>query len=188
MSISGEAMDKLNNSVRTSEVDPKDFVALFVPGGHGRPPKPHLQCLLCLGGHTLTKHTLEAQYNARCLLCALRLHTQDMHGRCTCRFTMSNAMMVALPAILLTSPLKRSPGKNARCVLACRHHGGRSQGHEAPGGSLRQAGACAAGHRHSPIIPQLDLSDNDVIPPIYYETAAWQSAPGIAFWQNDFAI
>ncbi|CAK0785385.1 hypothetical protein CVIRNUC_008593 [Coccomyxa viridis] len=30
-----EAMDKLNNSVRTSEVDPDDFVALFVPGGHG---------------------------------------------------------------------------------------------------------------------------------------------------------
>ena len=33
-------MDKLNNSVRTSEVDPNDFVALFVPGGHGSPPEP----------------------------------------------------------------------------------------------------------------------------------------------------
>ena len=30
-----EAMDKLNNSVRVNEVDPSDFVALFVPGGHG---------------------------------------------------------------------------------------------------------------------------------------------------------
>ncbi|CAL5224243.1 g6896 [Coccomyxa viridis] len=30
-----EAMDKLNNSVRVHEVDPNDFVALFVPGGHG---------------------------------------------------------------------------------------------------------------------------------------------------------
>ncbi|CAL5224244.1 g6897 [Coccomyxa viridis] len=30
-----EAMTKLNNTVRMNEVDPKDFVALFVPGGHG---------------------------------------------------------------------------------------------------------------------------------------------------------
>ena len=30
-----EAMDKLNNSVRVHEVDPNDFVAFFVPGGHG---------------------------------------------------------------------------------------------------------------------------------------------------------
>lgn len=29
-------MDKLSNSVKTSDVDPKDFVALFVPGGHGK--------------------------------------------------------------------------------------------------------------------------------------------------------
>ncbi len=33
--VSDGAMDKLNNSVRVYEVDPKDFVALFVPGGHG---------------------------------------------------------------------------------------------------------------------------------------------------------
>ena len=33
-------MDKLNNSVRTSKVEADDFVALFVPGGHGSPPEP----------------------------------------------------------------------------------------------------------------------------------------------------
>ena len=35
MLFSDEAMDKLNNSVRVNEVDPRGFVALFVPGGHG---------------------------------------------------------------------------------------------------------------------------------------------------------
>lgn len=30
-----EAIDKLNNSVRVREVDTNDFMALFVPGGHG---------------------------------------------------------------------------------------------------------------------------------------------------------
>ncbi len=39
-----EAMTKLNNSVRATEVDPKDFVALFVPGGHGTlPPYMHTE-------------------------------------------------------------------------------------------------------------------------------------------------
>ena len=35
ISSADEAMTELNNSVRANEVDPKDFVALFVPGGHG---------------------------------------------------------------------------------------------------------------------------------------------------------
>ena len=51
-------MDKLNNSVRTSEVDPKDFVALFVPGGHGSPPEPVSCCLPCLCGQILTLYSL----------------------------------------------------------------------------------------------------------------------------------
>ena len=33
-------MDKLNNSVKVKDVDPNDFVALFVPGGHGEQALP----------------------------------------------------------------------------------------------------------------------------------------------------
>ena len=42
-----EAMTKLNNTVRMNEVDPKDFVALFVPGGHGMSPSPMNTGSLC---------------------------------------------------------------------------------------------------------------------------------------------
>ena len=42
-SFTGEAMDKLNNSVRINEVDPNHFVALFVPGGHGTHTSPITQ-------------------------------------------------------------------------------------------------------------------------------------------------
>ena len=42
-------MDKLNNSVKIKDVDPNDFVALFVPGGHGEmallaPTSMHRSC------------------------------------------------------------------------------------------------------------------------------------------------
>ncbi len=47
---SAEAMDKLNNSVKVKDVDPNDFVALFIPGGHGE------QALLPL--HPCTGHVL----------------------------------------------------------------------------------------------------------------------------------
>lgn len=35
-------MDKLTNSVKINDVSPNDFVALFVPGGHGTPQRLHI--------------------------------------------------------------------------------------------------------------------------------------------------
>jgi hypothetical protein len=35
-------MDKLTNSVKINDVSPNDFVALYVPGGHGAPQGPHI--------------------------------------------------------------------------------------------------------------------------------------------------
>lgn len=80
MPFSDEAMDKLNNSVRTSEVDPNDFVALFVPGGHGSPPEP--------------VPAVSAMHNATQILCevpcsllraACLLTPRDKAGRCSCK-------------------------------------------------------------------------------------------------------
>ncbi len=79
-----EAMDKLNNSVRVHEVDPNDFVALFVPGGHGKRSLP-----------TCTLHTLYGIADSA--VCSTRhRHLQHAHfSTKTCYALLKRSLLVA---------------------------------------------------------------------------------------------
>ena len=120
-------MDKLTNSVKINDVSPNDFVALYVPGGHGAPQQPDI---------------LE-EYPADMYFPFAVSGAVERNMLLPSRDLLPSAWS-AIMAWLQNPCCSRSFNTVVTNVWhgtvvwmgACRHHGGWPQGHEAPDRSL----------------------------------------------------